>query len=128
MKERLVKSFPMSVRIDQLPEQEFSRRLGHHIQYLGIVMTETIEIDPDYYLLLMEDLEGIESTHDHIVKNLQTDPSMRTLEELLEVKRAEALEFYELVYDQVDRIHEYLVLIERLRNELALQSLKYLGF
>lgn len=118
----------MSVRIDQLPEQEFSRRLGHHIQYLGAVMSETTEIDPDYYLLLMEDLEGIESTHNHIVKNLQKDPSMRTLEEMLEDKRAEALEFYELVYDQVDRIHEYLVLVERLRNELALQSLKYLGF
>jgi hypothetical protein len=108
----------MSVRVDQLPAEHVWGRLQHHVHHLRAIEDESLDMDPEYYMLLLEDMDGLNQLHLRFVEQLESCPNLRHHATLLQQMRSEALEFYELVYDQVDRIRDYLEYLLNLRDQI----------
>jgi hypothetical protein len=86
----------MEYTIEELPVQERILRLEHHVRYINYVLDSDVDVDPDWYELVMRDLD--------IVSDLQHDPH---LDPFLRELRAEAMEFYDDVFRHIRAIALY---------------------
>lgn len=113
----------MSISIENLPISERLGRVRAHIEVMSRILDDEAEVDPEWYYLLMSDLDILSDLlHSKEGYREFTSEVHSVLRKTL-LSRNKALKFYDNVYDQIEAIHDYFTLLEQTAYEIQSEQL-----